>query len=140
MEIKTINELKNKLNGIKYDEFDVVSELAIANHFVQFGDGVVQLDLSNGELFGATFTQGTEENPNNPFVEIYRLSQRFNPSDICEDCSECTLLEGETKEDVFEECLLETIEEDFRDYFDEQAILDCLEIGEIKLNKIFGGN
>ena len=140
MEIKTRDELKNKLNEIRYEEADVVSELAIANHFSQFGDGVVQLDLSNGELFGATFTQGTEENPNNPFVEIYRLSQRFNPSDICEDCSECTLLEGETKEDVFEECLLETIEEDFIDNFDDSEMSLCLEIGEEKLNKIFGGN
>ena len=140
MEIKTREELKNKLNEIANEEGSLVAKLAIKNHFVQFGDGVVQLDMESGELFGATFSQGTEENPQNPFVEIYRLSQLFNPRDICSDCNGCTLLEGETEEDVFNDCLLEAIEEDFLNEFDEREISDCLEIGEIKLNRIFGGN
>lgn len=140
MEIKSKNDLKNKLEEIAYEEISTVAKLAIANHFVGFADGVVQLNMDSGELFGATFTQGTEENPQNPFVEIYRLSERFNPQDICSDCGGCILLEGETEEEVFEECLLETIEEDFTNYFDERAISDCLEIGEMKLKRLFGGD
>jgi hypothetical protein len=131
MEIKTKMELRNRLNEILEEESDEVAKLAVDNQFVGFADGVVQLDMDSGEIFGAPFTQGTLENPENPFVEIYRLSQRFNPRDICNDCYGCTLLEGETEEDVFNDCLLEAIKEDFRDYFDERAILDCLEIGEI---------
>ena len=139
MEIKRREELKSKLNEIKYDEFGTVAELAIANHYPQFADGVVQLNLDSGELSGVPFTQGTLENPENPFVEIYRLSQRFDPQDICSDCNGCTLLEGEIEEEVFNDCLLEAIEEDFISNFDEREISDCLEIGETKLNRIFGG-
>lgn len=38
-------------------------------------DGVVQYDYEDNKLFGAGFTTGTTENPENPFIEVFRLRQ-----------------------------------------------------------------
>ena len=126
MNIKQKNELVNLLYDI-WDQFMDVAEIAIKNHIPGFCDGVVFLDLEKMELYGASFTQGTIKNPDEPAVEIYRLNKNFNPSDVCTDCSGCTLLENETEEDVFHECFIETVGEDFKYGFDTRNILNIID-------------
>ena len=50
-----------------------IAELAYKNYNVQFADGVVQWDYKDKELYGASFTTGTLENPENPVIELYRI-------------------------------------------------------------------
>ena len=126
MNIKQENELVNLLYDI-WDQFVDVAEIAVNNYIAGFCDGVVFLDLETGELYGSSMTQGTIKNPDEPAVEIYRLSKNFDPSDVCTGCAGCTLLENETEEDVFQECFIETVGEDFRCGFTTRNILNIID-------------
>lgn len=129
MNIKQINELENLLYDT-WDQFVDVAEIAIKNYIPGFCDGVVFLDLEKMELYGASMTQGTIKNPDEPAVEIYRLNKNFNPSDVCLNCSGCTLLENETEEELFKNCLIETVGEDFRHGFTTRNILNIIDEAE----------
>lgn len=133
MEIKTKKELEEKLYDIWNLEATTVAQLAIENHQCQFCDGVVQLDLENGELFGAPFTQGTIENPANPFIEIYRIKQTEDLSDICQFCSgydECYKNDELIDKESFHDCVEDTVIEAFREEFDKKMINLCIENAE----------
>lgn len=133
MEIKNKKELEEKLYNIWNFEATTVAQLAIENHHCQFCDGVVQLDLENGELFGAPFTQGTIENPLNPFIEIYRIKQTEDLSDICQDCNgydECYRNGELVEEDSFNDCVEDTIIEHFKEEFNDDMIALCIENAE----------
>lgn len=77
-----------------------IAKLALANWQYGFCDGVVQMDMGDMSLHGASFTTGTLENPNNPFVEVYRIKQT-SEFDLCSDCLYC---EGCNKEEYIEVC------------------------------------
>ena len=126
MEFKTMCELENLLYDI-WDHFIDVAEIAIKNYIPGFCDGVVFLDLEIKELYGASMTQGTIKNPDEPAVEIYRLDKNFDPSDVWLNCSGRTLLENETEEDVFKECFIETVGKNFRYGFTTRNIFNIIE-------------
>ena len=71
-----------------YLEGGEIAKLAIANWQYGFCDGVVQMDMEDMSLHGASFTTGTTENPENNFVEVYRLKQT-SEFDLCSECSDC---------------------------------------------------
>lgn len=113
MEIGNMKELNDWFEN-SMDLFEI-AKLGYENYNVNFTDGVVQLDLSNGELFGASFTTGTLENPNNSFVEVWRVDKLEDFSVMCDNCSgyeDCHQMEEEEECKQYVECCLESIYEE----------------------------
>ena len=116
---------KEELRQYFENEFEIseVARLSYQNYNPQFTDGVVQLDLDSGELFGASFTQGTLENPENPFVEIWRTSQLEDFSLICQFCSryeECYSSDDSlVDEQQYIECCEDSIYEEVLEHLEE---------------------
>lgn len=131
-----------------------IVQLAVANQSA-IADGVVQYNYKTGELFGASFTTGTLENPNNPFIEVFRLPQGEMGEIDC-NCNECPFRNEDVRYEGWEklfpetrkECCMEAyIDNDFEDDFDdnfresvEEQIRDVLSnhLGDTisKLNEI----
>lgn len=69
-----------------HDESKIV-KMAVS-YQSEIADGVVQYNYKTGELCSASFTTGTVENPANPVIEVFRLSQGESGK-IDYDCGEC---------------------------------------------------
>lgn len=114
-------------------------------------DGVVQYNYETDKIFGASFTTGTVENPNNPFIEVFRLRQgesgeiRYE----CGDCPfECGFSDDEERSlypDSKKECCMDAyidndFDDDFEDNFKEslqEQIYDVLDdFLSVVLNKL----
>lgn len=89
----------------------------------QITDGVAQYNYETGELFSAGFTTGETENPANPVIEIFRLSQGERGEIDC-NCDECPYRDEDAQylgwETVYpetrEECCMDAyIDVDFTD-------------------------
>lgn len=76
----------------------------------QISDGVAQYNYETGELFGAGFTTGEIENPANPVIEIFRLSQGERGEIDC-NCNECPYRDEDAQYPGWETLYPETDEE-----------------------------
>lgn len=118
MIINSKEKLENFLNEIDISE---IAELTYNAYSRNFCDGVCQLDLENGKLFGCCFTTGETENPLNPFVELWRVNQNEDYSLMCSWCGGCEDCYNKKDELIdrkqFKECSLEAEEDMIREHW-----------------------
>lgn len=93
----------------------------------QITDGVTQYDYETGKLLSAGFTTGETENPANPVIEVFRLSQGERGEIDC-NCDECPYRNEDAQypgwetlyPETREECCIDAyIDVDFRDDWEE---------------------
>ena len=79
-------------------------------------DGVVQIGVDDGKLYGAVLQSNESENPKNRVVEVYRLESGFDPEDVseCVFCDCCTDDGHCCSEDKLDECCRDALVEAFR--------------------------
>ena len=101
-----------------YENEEIV-KLAVENQSYHF-DGVVQYNWKENKLFGCSMSQNEQENPLNPFIEVFRLKQ--GEQGIIEyNCKECYVYD----DDMHQECCAEFyasefFEDDFSDNFEDE--------------------
>lgn len=76
----------------------------------QMTDGVAQYNYETGEIIGAEFTTGETENPANPVIEVFRLSQGER-GEIDYNCDECPYRDEDAQYPGWETLYPETREE-----------------------------
>ena len=123
--------------------------------YSQMTDGVAQYDYQNGKLLSAGFTTGETENPANPVIEVFRLSQGERGK-IDYNCDECPYRNEDAQypdwekyyPETREECCIDAyiennfdddFENNFRESVEEQirnVLLDYLGDTLSKLNEI----
>lgn len=118
-----------------------IVKLAV-DHQSEMTDGVVQYDYTTGEIYGASFSTGETENPENKVIEVFRLSQGERGVIDCR-CDDCPFKNEEARYDgwekeypkTIEECCMETyidndFTEDFYDNYSEEVERQIREVLE----------
>lgn len=111
------------------DNIPQIVQMAMENVSENY-DGVVQIGVDDGKLYGAVLHSNETENPKNRVVEVYRLEAGFDPEDVseCCFCDYCTDDGRSCSEDRLDECTNNALVEAF--YWESDEL-----IGEV-LNEV----
>ena len=80
--------------------------------------GVAQIGIEDGKLYFGGFGTNEVENPANKVIEFYRIDRGFNAEEYL-DCLNCDDCDNHYDEEQLDECVVDSLMEEFDYSFDD---------------------